>query len=68
MGIEKRTFKICESVRLGLDYYYMSYKKRVQITDADIEFARKVIPTLPEMWWEEPQDWQVFGKKRGKND
>ena len=69
--LDKRTFKICEAVHLGIDYYYMGRKDRRELTDEDRKIAERVLPTLADRWWEEPQDWQVFGRsgnriKRGE--
>lgn len=45
--MDKRTFKICEAVYLGLENYYMGKKDRRKITDEDKAMASRVIPTLP---------------------
>lgn len=57
--IDKRTFKICESVALGLTYYYMGPKDKIRISENDEAMARKVIPTLPEGWMQKRHSWAV---------
>ena len=55
----KLTFKICEAVYLGLDYYYMGTRDRRKITDADRMLANKIIPTLEQGWWGEKHEWDL---------
>lgn len=55
--MDKRTFKICEAVHLGLDYYYMDTKDRRALTPEDYELAKRTLPTLTEGWYREPQEW-----------
>ena len=62
--MEKKVFKICEAVQLGLDYYYMGPKDRRRVTEDERKKARKIIQTLPSGWMQEKYDWQVFGKKK----
>ena len=57
--MDKRTFKICEAVYLGLDYYYMGPRDRRQLTKDDIEVAQRLLPTLPDGWYREPQEWSA---------
>lgn len=55
--MDKRTFKICEAVHLGLDYYYMAKNGRRKITDEDKAMASRVIPTLHAGWWKTKHSW-----------
>jgi hypothetical protein len=57
--MDKRTFKICESVHLGLDYYYMGPKDRRTLTKEDYDEAQRILPTLPEGWYTEHYDWMA---------
>ena len=59
MQLDKHTFKICEAVHLGLDYYYMGPRDRRQLTKDDIEVAQRTLPTLPDGWYREPQEWSA---------
>lgn len=43
----KRLFKICEAVALGLNYYYMAPRDKREVTEEDRRLAEKLIPTLP---------------------
>ena len=55
--MDKRTFKICEAVHLGLDYYYMEKNDRRTLTKEDYELAKRILPTLPDGWYREHYDW-----------
>lgn len=57
--MDKRTFKICEAVHLGLDYYYMGPRDRRQLTKDDIGVAQRLLPTLPDGLYREPQEWSA---------
>lgn len=46
--LDKRTYKICEAVKLGLDTYYLEPNKPIQLTEKDRALSAKVIPALPE--------------------
>lgn len=46
----KRLFKVCEAVALGLTHYYMGKNDRRQVTEKERAEAHKIIPTLPEGW------------------
>lgn len=63
--IDKRTFKICEAVKLGLDSYYLETGKPLQITEEDRKIAEKVIPTLPKGFTQmsESYDFSIWRKK-----
>lgn len=63
--MEKRLFKICEAVALGIDHYYMKKWRKVMLTPKDRAEALLVIPTLPAGWMREEQEWNVF--RRNKN-
>lgn len=53
----KREFKILEAVHLGLDYYYMGHDEKAMVTESEIEWARSVLPSLPQQWWLDAHDW-----------
>jgi len=57
--MDKRTFKICEAVHLGLDHYYMAKNDRRTLTKEDYELAKRILPTLPDGWYREPQEWSA---------
>ena len=57
--MDKRTFKICEAVHLGLDYYYMAKNDRRTLTKEDYDEAQRILPTLPEGWYREHHDWMT---------
>lgn len=59
--MDKRTFKICEAVHLGLEYYYMGPRDKRKLKQKDYELAWKVLPTLPDGWWGETHDWDACG-------
>ena len=56
--MDKRTFKICEAVHLGPDYY-MAKNDRRTLTKEDYELAKRTLPTLPDGWYREPQEWSA---------
>ena len=65
--MDKRTFKICEDVHLGLDYYYMAKNDRRTLTKEDYELAKRILPTLPKGWYKEEQEWMIHkNPKNGK--
>jgi len=57
--MDKRTFKICEAVHLGLDYYYMAKNDRRTLTKEDYELAKSILPTLQEGWYRERHEWDA---------
>lgn len=57
--MDKRTFKICEAVNLGLDYYYMAKNDRRTLTKEDYKLAKRTLPTLPDGWYREHHDWMT---------
>ena len=59
MLLDKQTFKICEAVHLGLSHYYMGRKDRRTITKEDYDEAQRILPTLPDGWYREPQEWSA---------
>lgn len=59
MSLDKRTFKICEAVHLGLSHYYMGCKDRREVTEEERNMANRIIPTLPPGWWKEPHNWDT---------
>ena len=62
--LDKRTFKICEAVALGLKCYYMGPNDKRMVTEDERKQARKIIRTLPNGWMQKKYEWQVFGKKK----
>jgi len=64
--MEKRLYKICEAVVLGLDGYYMSKWVKQPLTEKDRAEALLTLPTLPDGWMHEPQELNVcYVKKTG---
>lgn len=59
MPLDKRTFKICEAVHLGLSQYYMGKNDIRKVTDEDKKLAHKIIPTLPSKWWLTKHSWDA---------
>ena len=57
--MDKLTFKICEAVHLGLDYYYMAKNDRRMLTKEDYDLAKRLLPTLPDGWYREHYDWMA---------
>ena len=57
--IDKRIFKICEAVALGLDRYYMKDKEPTFITDLDRKMALENIPKLPVGWMQMKHHWDA---------
>ena len=57
--IEKHTFKICEAVALGLDYYYMGPKDKRELTANERAEAWLMIPTLPAGWMRMRHEWDA---------
>ena len=57
--LTKYQFKVCEAVHLGLDYYYMGPRDRRQMKQEDYEVEQRLLPTLPECWYREPQEWSA---------
>ena len=57
--MDKRTFKICEAVHLGLDYYYMAKNDRRTLTKEDYDLAKRTLPTLHDGWSREHYDWMA---------
>lgn len=48
--MDKRTFKICEAVALGLTHYYMGPHDKREVTATERAEALATIPDLPEDW------------------
>ena len=46
--MDKRTFKICEAVALGLTHYYMGPHDKREVTATERAEALATIPDLPE--------------------
>ena len=61
----KRLFKICEAVALGLTHYYMGPKDKREVTDEYRRLAEKIIPTLPKGFtrMSESYDFSIWRKK-----
>lgn len=66
--MDKREWKILESVKLGLDHYYMEEWKPIKITDYERAWALSILPTLPKGWEKEDQDWFKFKGEKKKNE
>lgn len=65
--LDKRTFKVCEAVALGLTHYYLDNQHdRREITQADVMMARLVIPTLPNGWMRKADTypWSCMNDKK----
>ena len=63
--LDKRTYKICEAVKLGLRYYYMAPRDKREVTEEDRSLAEKLIPTLPKGFtrMSESYDFSIWRKK-----
>lgn len=57
--IDKRTFKICEAVALGLDRYYMRDKHPTLLSDEQRQKARAIIKQLPPGWMQMHHRWDM---------
>lgn len=66
--MDKRTFKICEAVALGLTHYYLEKWKPIILTPEDKALARKIIPALPEGWMQGADNlpWSCMNKNKKK--
>lgn len=57
--MDKRTFKICEAVALGLGEYYLETWKPTPLGPEEKALADKIIPTLPDGWMRERHPWDA---------
>lgn len=57
--IDKRTFKICEAVALGLDRYYMRDKHPTLLSEEQRQKARAIINHLPPGWMQMHHRWDM---------
>lgn len=57
--IDKRTFKICEAVALGLEHFYMKVWTPSTITEAERKMALETIPKLPSGWMQMKHRWDA---------
>lgn len=57
--IDKRTFKVCEAVALGLSHYYMGPRDKREVTATERSEALATIPDLPAGWMQEEQEWML---------
>ena len=64
--LDKRTYKICEAVKLGLRYYYMDAKQRYEVTPVLRDFALRIIPSLPDGWLTAKYPWTREYTKKNK--
>ena len=66
--MDKRTFKICEAVALGLSYYYMGPKDKRKIFASERAEAHSIIPDLPKGWMQNADKlpWSCLNKKKGE--
>lgn len=55
----KRLFKICEAVALGLTHYYMGPRDKREVTASEREEALSIIPDLPEGWMKQKHEWDT---------
>ena len=60
--IDKYTFKICEAVKLGIDKFYIEENKPVKITKAHTDYAKRIIPALPNGWMQQKHSWDACRK------
>lgn len=60
--LNKRTFKICESVALGLTHYYMGPNDKRKISASERAEALSIIPDLPKGWMQKKHSWDAFKK------
>ena len=57
--MDKRTFKICEAVALGLTHYYMGPHDKREVTATERAEALATIPYLPEGWMKQKHEWDA---------
>lgn len=55
--MDKKTFKICEAVALGLTHYYMGPHDKREVTATERAEALATIPYLPEGWMQQKHSW-----------
>lgn len=55
----KRLFKICEAVALGLTHYYMGPRDKREVTASERTEALATIPDLPEGWMKQKHEWDA---------
>lgn len=55
----KRLFKICEAVALGLKRYYMGKNDRRKLTEEERKQAKLLLLVLPKGWYREKQEWMA---------
>lgn len=56
---DKRIFKICEAVALGLTHYYMGPNDRRKVFASERAEAERIIPTLPKGWMQGKHRWDA---------
>ena len=61
--LDKRTFKICEAVALGLTHYYLNdqHDKRIIFASERAE-ALSIIPKLPKGWMQQKHPFDACTK------
>ena len=64
--MDKRLYKICEAVALGIDHYYIGKWHRIELTPQERAEALVTIPTLPAGWMLEKQEWHVCRGCKGE--
>ena len=57
--MDKRTFKICESVALGLTHYYMGPHDKREVTATERAEALATIHDLPGGWITQKREWDA---------
>lgn len=55
--MDKKTFKICEAVAIGLTHYYMGPHDKREVTVTERAEALSTIPDLPEGWMTQKHEW-----------
>ena len=60
--LSKHTFKVCESVALGLSHYYVGPNEKRVILPFEREQAKQLIPTLPKGWMQQKHSWDSCKK------
>ncbi len=58
--MDKRTFKICEAVALGLTHYYMGPNDKREVTATERAEALATIPDLPDGWMKQKHERDAY--------
>lgn len=57
--MDKKTFKICEAVALGLTHYYMGQHDKREVTATERAEALATILDLPDGWMQQKHSWDA---------